>query len=183
MKKIIFLFAAAALLALGFATQNVFAQTSPQTNPSIRITAIPDASAFTFMYKVTNPGAVPLNDVTVTDNACSAMSNHLGDINGNNLLDPQEVWIYTCTTSLTRTATDTATVTAYANGLKVTYGNAITIDVASASARETPYPAPGLPNNGTNPNTGLSATFIVWGALGIILAALIIFFAITRKKQ
>jgi len=41
---------------------------------------------------------------------------------------------------------------------------------------------PGLPNNGTNPAT-LNITLVIWIILGAILAALIIFFAVTRKKK
>ncbi|MFA5830511.1 MAG: hypothetical protein WC878_01645 [Candidatus Paceibacterota bacterium] len=72
----------------------------------------------TFTYKVNNPGIVPLSKVTVIDDKCNAMSGKLGDTNGNNLLDANEVWIYTCTTNLKQTTTNTVRVTAFANGLK-----------------------------------------------------------------
>jgi len=143
-----------------------------------------------FTYKVTNPGIVPLSDVTVSDDKCSAMSGELGDTNGNHLLDPSEVWIYTCVTILTKTTTNTATVTAYANGLKAVDNDTITVDVAATSAtyapgfpNEGPNPAvPGLPNNGTNPS-GPNITLIIWGVLGGILAVLIVVFFLIRKKK
>ena len=68
----------------------------------------------TFVYKVTNPGVVPLSDVHVVDDKCPAMSGELGDTNGNHLLDTNEVWIYNCSMDLKQTTTDTATVTAFA---------------------------------------------------------------------
>jgi len=149
-----------------------------------------------FTYKVTNPGLVPLNDVAVTDDKCSAVSGELGDTNGNHLLDPSEVWIYTCVTILTKTTTNTATVTAYANGLKAIDADTITVAVATTTAPGFPNegsnpsvpgfpnngPNPGFPNNGTNPNIP-NVTIIIWGILGGILAALIIVFFLTRKKK
>jgi hypothetical protein len=41
---------------------------------------------------------------------------------------------------------------------------------------------PGLPNNGTNPNTW-NVTVVIWAALGGILAILIAIFFVIRKKQ
>lgn len=146
----------------------------------------------TFTYKVTNPGTVPLSGVTVTDNKCSAMSGELGDTNDNGLLDPNETWIYTCTTILRQTTTDTALVVAYANGLKAVDDNAITVEVDSTDATATSAPDisglpnngpnPGLPNNGTNPN-GLNITFAIWIGLGIIIIGLAIWFVVIRKKK
>jgi hypothetical protein len=133
-----------------------------------------------FTYKVNNPGIVPLSDVTVSDDHCSAMSGKLGDTNGNNLLDANEVWIYTCTTNLTQTTTSTVTVTASANGLKA-------IDSATMNVKVTVPPAPSssnlfdlavTPGAATNPDFKI----IVWGILSAILAALIIIFFVTRKR-
>jgi hypothetical protein len=149
-----------------------------------------------FTYKVTNPGIVPLSNVIVSDDKCSAMSGELGDTNDNHLLDPSEVWIYTCVTILTKTTTNTATVTAYANGLKAIDTYTITVAVATTTTPGLPNegsnpsvpgfpnngPNPGLPNNGTNPN-GSNITLIIWGILGGILVALIIVFFLTRKKK
>jgi hypothetical protein len=142
-----------------------------------------------FTYRVTNPGIVPLSNVTVTDDKCSAMSGELGDTNGNHLLDPNEVWIYTCAGIFAKTTINTATVTAYANGLKAVDNDTITVAVATTSAvspglpNEGPSPAvPGFPHNGTNPNTP-NMTFIIWGILGGILVILIIIFFMTRKKK
>lgn len=123
----------------------------------------------TFTYRVNNPGLIPLSNVTVTDNKCSAMSNKLGDTNGNNLLDINEVWIYRCTTNLKQTTTNTVTATAYANGLKATGEATITVKVA-------------LPNF---PDTGEISVFkiTVWKIFSVILILLIIFFFFKKGKK
>lgn len=70
----------------------------------------------TYIYTVTNPGAVSMNNVSVTDDKCSSVSSYSGDINGNNLLDPGEIWIYICQTSITASTRDVATASGRANG-------------------------------------------------------------------
>jgi hypothetical protein len=55
----------------------------------------------TFTYKVSNPGNVALTDVLVTDDKCSPVSGpSAGDANGNDALDPGEVWTYSCTMTI-----------------------------------------------------------------------------------
>lgn len=123
----------------------------------------------TFTYRVNNPGVVPLSNVTVVDDKCGNVSSRLGDTNGNGLLDINEVWTYTCQAHLTETTTNTASVTAFANGLKAVGYATITVTVD----------IPGLPNTGT----GFDLKTIVWGILSVILVALIIFFILIRKKK
>lgn len=122
-----------------------------------------------FTYKVNNPGVVPLSDVAVTDNKCSNVSGKLGDTNGNNLLDLNEVWIYTCSSHLTETTTNTVNVTAFANGLKAIGDATITVKVD----------IPALPDAGTNPNL----KYIVWEVLTAVLAALIIVLVLIRRNK
>lgn len=134
----------------------------------------PSGGSITYTYKVGNPGIIPLEKVTVTDDKCSAMSGRLGDTNGNGLLDPSEVWIFTCTTKLTQTTVNTATVTAFGNGLRATGTATITVKVEN----------PNFPDVGTKPVVTINPNFkiIVWG---ILLAALIIlatFSILLRKK-
>ena len=66
----------------------------------------------TYSYTVTNPGDDPLSGLTVEDSPCGPLTSLGGDGNGNTLLDPGEVWSYTCTTTLTADAASVATVTA-----------------------------------------------------------------------
>jgi hypothetical protein len=195
-----------ATLAFSYDIKNIFAATDPAPAPT-SLVSITDVNSFTyplslpsgggpvsFTYKVTNLSTVPLSDVTVADDNCSAMSGHLGDTNGNGLLDTDEVWIYSCTTIVRQTTTNIATVTAYASGTKAAANNTITVSVAASAANEnvTSSPilpntgssplVPGLPANGTNPNT-LDITAIIWEVLGGILVVLIIFYLIIRNKK
>jgi hypothetical protein len=132
-----------------------------------------------FTYRVNNPGAVPLSDVTVIDDKCSAMSKKLGDTNGNSLLDLNEVWVYTCSTNLTKTTTNTVNVTAYANGFQAVGYATITVTVD--------IPTPDFPV-GINPNLPeVGAIFvqknIAWGVLATILLILIISLVVIQKNQ
>ena len=200
-KSKIYILTLIAVLVLVSGTKSILAQTeagSPSDVPLIGITLVPQplallngAGSVTFIYKVTNPGVVPLSNVNVIDNKCSAMSGELGDTNDNHLLDTNEVWIYSCTVNLKQTTTNTATVTALANGLNAVDTGTVTVDVSGTNAR-TLSPnlsnegtnlggVPGLPDFGPTPNT-LNLTLIVWGILGGILVVLIIIFFI-RKKQ
>ena len=90
------------------------------------ITITKDASAslvrsgtnVTYTYAVSSTSNVPLVNVAVGDDLCLAVSPvvsgtiNLGDTNEDNALDGGEVWQYTCTTPLTTTTTNIATVSA-----------------------------------------------------------------------
>ena len=136
--------------------------------------------SITYVYKVNNPGIVPLSDVTVTDDKCNAMSGKLGDTNGNQLLDVNEVWIYTCTMALKQTTTDMATVTAFADGLKATDSTAFTVKVNTPAVKTPPlFDVSISPLMGANNNFKI----IVWGALSSLLTVLVIVFFLTRKRK
>lgn len=134
----------------------------------------------TYTYKVNNPGIIPLKDVTVTDSKCSNMSGRLGDTNGNNLLDINEVWIYTCTTTLKQTTTNTATVIGYANGLKAVDNATITVRVANSPIAQA---APQFPSTGEKPVINSDIKIIVWEILSGILAILILLFMVIRIRK
>jgi uncharacterized repeat protein (TIGR01451 family) len=70
----------------------------------------------TYNYVVTNPGDVPLANVSVTDDKCSPLVPTGGDTNGNNRLDPGEVWTYRCTTTLAADTLNTVTATGQPTG-------------------------------------------------------------------
>lgn len=141
--------------------------------------SLPAAGGFiTFTYKVSNPGVVPLNRVTVSDDKCGAMSGKIGDTNGNNFLDTTEVWIYTCTTDLRRTTTNTAIVTAFANGLKAVDAASLTVTVASSSIPGFPDQSiPSFPETGVNADLKLTT----WGAMLAMLAVFTL--VIVLKKR
>ena len=65
----------------------------------------------TYTYKVTNTGSEVLHAVAITDDKCSPVTGPTGD-NGNGVLDLQETWTYTCTTTLSVDTTNIGSVTA-----------------------------------------------------------------------
>ena len=70
----------------------------------------------TYNYTVWNVGGQqPLDDITVTDDACSPVTYVSGDLNGNGKIDPHEDWKYACTTTLASTITNTAIATGYSD--------------------------------------------------------------------
>lgn len=88
--------------------------------------ALPNGpGAVNYAYTVRNVGTVPMTDVTLTDDSCSP-SLVSGDTNGDNKLDVNETWAYTCNVSLTATHTNNAVATGWANGLSA-------VDIAAAT--------------------------------------------------
>lgn len=126
----------------------------------------------TFTYKVNNPGVVPLGDVIVSDDKCKNMSGKLGDTNGNNLLDPNEVWIYSCTMNLKETTTNVVNVSGYANGLMAVSNASITVKVNQTS--------PAFPTTGGNNN---NSNMVIWETMGVVLIVLMIIFTVKRKLK
>ncbi|MDO8493015.1 MAG: hypothetical protein Q7S19_00505 [bacterium] len=129
----------------------------------------------TFTYRVNNPGVVPLSNIIVLDDKCGAMSGKLGDKNGNNLLDINEVWVYTCTTHLIQTTTNTVSVTAFANNLKAVGYATITVVVANSKSTV----SPSLPDAGA----GLGFKTNMWKFLSGILLVLTIFLILKKRKK
>lgn len=107
-----------------------------------RLTPFPfGGGSVTYTYTVTNPGLVPLREVTVTDDKCASVSRMSGDVNSNDLLEPDETWTYTCQTNVRTSTTNVATATGKAHDL-------IAIDYAFATVLVS---APYLPNTGLAP--------------------------------
>ena len=98
-----------------------------------------DGDSVTYTYQATNPSIVPLQDVTVTDDAgpgtCTPVTFVSGDTDNDDLLDPGELWEYTCTTTVSKSAPsntpevieNTATVTGTPN-VAGTIGAAVSDD-------------------------------------------------------
>ncbi|MFA5830513.1 MAG: hypothetical protein WC878_01655 [Candidatus Paceibacterota bacterium] len=80
----------------------------------------------TYTYTLRNIGIVPVTDIIIVGDTCSPIVLVSGDTNGDNKLDVDETWVHRCTTNLTETHTNTATVTGWANGIS-------TVDIASAT--------------------------------------------------
>ena len=122
--------------------------------------------AVTYSYAVTNPGTVPLSNVSITDNKCTGLpgrvTDHLGDVNKNNLLDSGETWQFTCQTNLTQTMTNIGTAEGHANGLTA-------IDISPATVVVNP---PGLPNTGFAPLDGSTSSYILALIVGMVVGVL-----------
>ena len=63
-----------------------------------------------YTYTVTTTGSDPVLNVNVSDDKCSPVAYVSGD-DGDDILQPGETWLYTCTTSLSEDTTNIATVT------------------------------------------------------------------------
>jgi len=169
----------ATAIATAIATVVVGVPSLPNTGllpPLINIVKVPSrltpflfgGGMVTYTYTVTNPGVVAMSDVTVTDNKCSPVSGPTGDINGNKLLDPGEIWTYTCRTNITASTMNTATAEGIANGLTAV-GYAFATVLVSA---------PGLPNTGFPPEGNV----VPWIALIVAgLSAAVLFYFIEKK--
>jgi uncharacterized repeat protein (TIGR01451 family) len=105
---------------------------------------VPVGGAVTYTYTVTNPGTVPLSNVTITDDKCTGLPSrvvgHPGDINKNNLLENNETWSFTCKTNLTQTTTNIGTAKGSANGLTATDFSIVTVVVTSPKLPKTGFP-------------------------------------------
>jgi len=84
----------------------------------------------TYTYVVTNPGDLPLSDVSVSDNKVSVVTYQSGDSDGDGRLDTQETWIFTANYTVTEGDTDPLVNLATASG---TYGGRTVTDRDSAS--------------------------------------------------
>ncbi len=153
----------------------------PIVPPLIHVVKVPDplalpagAGAVTYRYTVTNPGTEPLSNVFITDDKCTGLPGrvvgHPGDLNGNNLLDSNELWLFTCKTNLTQTTTNTAIASGEANGLIATDFALATVVVA----------VPKLPNTGLPPEER-SIPWNIIIASGVFIASIL--FYVARRKQ
>jgi hypothetical protein len=134
---------------------------------------VPYNGVVTYTYVVSNPGVVPLNNVSVADDKCSPVLGHSGDLNQNNLLDPSETWTYTCQTNLTASTTNTATAEGSANGL-----NALDYSVATVLV-----PVPGLPKTGYPPKQNSNPLNIIILASILILTSTSIVVVLKKRTQ
>jgi uncharacterized repeat protein (TIGR01451 family) len=82
----------------------------------------------TYSYLVTNPGDLPVENVSLTDDTC-AETEFVGGDNGDNVLALEETWEYTCTASLDQDTTNIATVTGEIDGFPVADQDDAFVDV------------------------------------------------------
>lgn len=116
--------------------------------PSVSVLPI-GGGAVTYAYTVTNPGTAPLSNVSITDDKCTGLpgrvTGHPGDINGNNLLESNETWSFTCQTNITQTTTNIGTAVGYANGLTAVDFSSATVVVPEVLGASVGFPNAGFP--------------------------------------
>ena len=82
---------------------------------------VPTPRTADYTYDVANTGTTPLDDVILSDPLCAAIvptgTPNIGDINGDGVLDIEEVWLYTCSTALGREQANSPPVTGDESGL------------------------------------------------------------------
>ncbi len=102
----------------------------------------------TFTYKETNSGSDPLSGVTVTGSSCGSATFVSSSDGVTTVLDPGATWTFTCTETLSNSATTVKTVTdtASVTGTDTTDGNPGPAETAQASVTV------------LNPKTSLSET-------------------------
>jgi len=105
----------------------------PPVAPLIDVVKVPNPLALpsgpglvAYTYTLRNIGTVPVGDITMVGDTCRPIVLSSGDINANSKLDINETWVYTCSTTLNETHTNTVVATGWANGLSAT-------DIASAT--------------------------------------------------
>lgn len=151
----------------------------PTVPPLIHVTKIPSALTLPigggpviYTETITNPGTVPLSNVTLTDDKCDPVTYISGDTNEDSLLDSTESWVYSCNSSLTETTTNTAIAGGRGNGIMVR-------DFAIATVVVAAY-VPSLPDTGYAP----SGSALTWGFIAAIaLGVALTFFLIARRKR
>lgn len=80
----------------------------------------------TYTYTLHNIGTVPVTNITMVGDTCSPIVRVSGDTNNDNILDVNETWVHTCSTTLQATHTNTVVATGWANGISA-------VDIASAT--------------------------------------------------
>jgi len=151
----------------------------PLVPPLIHVTKVPSrytllvgGGAVTYTEKITNPGTVPLSNVSLNDDKC-AINFVSGDSNSDSKLDVNETWTYTCTVNLAATTTNVATATGEANGFTVRDFATATVVVAAA--------APILPKSGMGPTEGILAARAI--AAAAVLLVSVAYLLVMRKRQ
>jgi uncharacterized repeat protein (TIGR01451 family)/LPXTG-motif cell wall-anchored protein len=148
---------------------------APVYPPLINVVKTPDPLALTagpgsvtYTYKVTNPGMVPLSNVTVTDDKVSPVNYVSGDLNADRLLQSNETWIYTATMKLNATTTNTATAKGSANGMTA-------MDIAFATVVVTqPAIVTQTVNGGQLPKTSTSLYELLFIGVALILVGAVL---------
>ncbi|HEY4633410.1 MAG TPA: hypothetical protein VIH00_05780 [Candidatus Limnocylindrales bacterium] len=118
-----------------------------------------DGADVTYTYTVSNVGDTALSDVTVEDDTCSPVDYVSGDDNTNDLLDLDEIWIFTCTMLITEDTTNVAIAHGWDGENEVTDDATADVTVLPPTAPPTDEPtAP--PTLAPTPTVAPTPTFV-----------------------
>lgn len=144
---------------------------APLTPPLINLTKSPyplklpaKGGQVTYTEKISNPGLVALSNVKLTDDKCSPLKYISGDVNKDSKLDTTETWTYTCSTTLTKTTTNTAVASGEANNITIRDYALATVIVATSATN-----VPKLPNAGVPPTTNLPQLILNISLLALVI--------------
>jgi len=137
------------------------------------VTELPEGGgAVTYTYLVWNVGNVPLTDVTVVDDKCTAVTGPTGDTGADKILGLTEKWTYTCLTTLTATTKNVGTATGYAGDVKTIDAAEWTVTVLGGgvqgeTSEPTAPPTDGIATQTTDAGGSLPLLLIVLGIIGL----------------
>lgn len=95
----------------------------------------------TYSYAVTNSVKdAPLANVTVSDDKCSPVAYVSGDTNHDDLLQSDETWMFSCSSTLTATTTNVGTASGEYNGSSFTDQDQTTVTVPEPTPTPTATP-------------------------------------------
>jgi len=167
---------------------------SSTIRPRISVKKVPSptsladgAGTVLYTYTVTNPGLLDLDNVSVTDDKCSAMNFVSGDDDNNLELDTKETWIYSCSTFLRQTTTNIVTATGYGHERLATDTDTATVVVAmtprpTVAGVSTTTFTPSFPNTGIGPDSDYSIANIIVRTFGVITFLSLLYIA-SRKYR
>jgi uncharacterized repeat protein (TIGR01451 family) len=160
------------------ATINNGLATPPPPGIGLEMTADPSslstAGSVTYTYSVTNSGAIPLTNVTVTDDKVSNVTLDSGDDNSDSKLQPSETWVYKGTLNLTATTTNTGTAKGSADTSEVVATASLTVDVTTSEATTTA-------TGGTLPDTDTPWYDILVGGMALAVVGAMGYWTTTRR--
>lgn len=109
---------------------------TPQV-PQIFVTKAADPIALSsnsgdviYTYRITNPGNIPLSNISIVDNKIPTLTYVSGDMNNDSLLQTEEAWVYTGRMFLTETTSNTVTAKGTGNGTTVQSIAEVTVPVS-----------------------------------------------------
>ncbi|HCC06355.1 TPA: hypothetical protein DEP94_03300 [Candidatus Nomurabacteria bacterium] len=140
-------------------------------------------------YVISNPGSIPLSNVTLVDDKCSNITLLSGDINSNSKLEITESWKYSCAMNLSQTTTNIAIASGTADFTTVTDTANATVVVAVPVITVIPTPTvlivstttavvPLFPDAGLDPDPN----FFPWNFLALLSVIFVSVLNLTKNK-